>query len=414
MPEIFIASVMPMICTCMYNPLDRLRNLCQVQNRIKGSENFFLFISLRERFLTTGTCTCTYKMPRRNRIPLEHRERIVRTFEDEQEDYLLVADTLGVNRSTARGIVARYITEGRIRERPRGGRNNVRVDDEMRDCLEQIINENCLLTLAQINSELRRRLPAKPEIHDRTVSRTLDGMLFRVKLVRPLPADRNRPDVLNKRVDYANWFMNHAIVRHCVFVDECGYNIWTARSHGRARQGERAYRQVCGQHGRNLTVTMAISPINGLVFSSAAVGGMNAERFNNFLAQARTNLDPDESVIFVYDGAPAHRNPTIPAPNTELKMLPPYSPFLNIVEQAISSLKAAIKADISRPEIQRLMDNRDEARARRIPLGDFRTQQLLEALHRNIDTVTAAKCAQWYRLMQTYLPRCLNREVIEG
>ena len=95
-------------------------------------------------------------------------------------------------------------------------------------------------------------------------------------------------------------------------------------------------------------------------------------------------------------------------------MLPPYSPFVNIVEQAISSLKAAIKADISRPEIQRLMDNRDEARARRMPLGDFRTQQLLEALHRNIDTVTAAKCAQWFRLMQTYLPRCLNREVIEG
>ena len=93
--------------------------------------------------------------------------------------------------------MARYITEGRIRERSRGGRNNVRVDAETRDCLEQIINENCLLTLAQINSELRRRLSAKPEIHDRTVSRTLDGMLFRVKLVRPIPADRNRPDVLN-------------------------------------------------------------------------------------------------------------------------------------------------------------------------------------------------------------------------
>ena len=143
---------------------------------------------------------------------------------------------------------------------------------------------------------MRRRLPAKPEIHDRTVSRTLDGMLFRVKLVRPLPADRNRPDVLNKRVDYANWFMNHAMVRHCVFV---GYNIWTARSHGRGRQGEKAYRQVCGQRGRNLTVTMAISPINGLVFLSGAVEGMSAEHFNNFLAQARTNLDPDESVIFV-------------------------------------------------------------------------------------------------------------------
>ena len=139
--------------------------------------------------------------------------------------------------------------------------------------------------------------------------------------------------------------------------------------------------------------------------SSAAVGGMNAARFDNFLAQARTNLDHDE-VIFVYDRAPAHRNPVIPAPNTELKMLPPYSPLLNIMEQAISCLKAEIKADISRPEIQRRMDNRDEARARGIPLGEFRTQQLLEALHKNIDTVTATKSAQWYRFIQTYLPKC--------
>ena len=76
----------------------------------------------------------------------------------------------------------------------------------------------------------------------------------------------------------------------------------------------------------------------------------------------------------MYDEAPAHRSLVIPAPNTDLRMFPPYIPFLNIVEQAISCLKAAIKADISRPEIQRRMDNRDEARARGIPLGEFRTQ----------------------------------------
>ena len=66
--------------------------------------------------------------------------------------------------------------------------------------------------------------------------------------------------------------------------------------------------------------------------SSAALSRINAARFDNFLAQARTNLDPDEEVIFVYDGAPAHRNPVIPAPNTELKMLPPHSPFPNIAD----------------------------------------------------------------------------------
>ena len=98
-------------------------------------------------------------MPPRNRISFEHRERIVRAFEDETEDYLLVADTLGVNRSSARSIVARYIREGRINERPRGGANNIRVDEEMRDCLDDIINKNCLLTLSRINHELRTRVP---------------------------------------------------------------------------------------------------------------------------------------------------------------------------------------------------------------------------------------------------------------
>ena len=75
-------------------------------------------------------------------------------------------------------------------------------------------------------------------------------MLVRVKLVRPLPADRNRPDVIQMRVDCVNWFMTTGIVNHTIFIDECGYNIWTAGSHGRARVGERAYRErVVQYHG---------------------------------------------------------------------------------------------------------------------------------------------------------------------
>ena len=67
-------------------------------------------------------------------------------------------------------------------------------------------------------------------------------VLFRIKLARAVPADRNRPDVIQKRLDYANWFMGHAVVNHTVFIDERGYNIWTSRSQGRARRGQRAYR----------------------------------------------------------------------------------------------------------------------------------------------------------------------------
>ena len=84
-----------------------------------------------------------------------------------------------------------------------------------------------------------------------------------------------------------------------------------------------------------MTVTMAVSLINLLLFSSAAVGELSGTRFDNSLAQTRINLDPDEKAIVVYNGAPAHRNPVIPAPNTELKILPPYSPYVCIAEQAM-------------------------------------------------------------------------------
>ena len=70
------------------------------------------------------------------------------------KDHFAVADTLRVNRSTARSILAKYNREGRVDESQRGGRNNVKIDEEMKDCLNEIVTENCLLTLKQINEEL--------------------------------------------------------------------------------------------------------------------------------------------------------------------------------------------------------------------------------------------------------------------
>lgn len=101
----------------------------------------------------------------------------------EHEDYLAVPDTIGVNRSTAKGITARYLREGRIVVE----KNNVRVDEETKECLSDIVNENCILTLSKINQELHQCLPNRPKIHNCRVSR--QGMLYQVKLARP--AEKN-------------------------------------------------------------------------------------------------------------------------------------------------------------------------------------------------------------------------------
>ena len=158
---------------------------------------------------------------------------------------------------------------------------------------------------------------------------------------------------------------------------------------------------------------MAVYPTASLVHYTAQVGGINAQLFNDFLGHARRQLNPDELVYFIYDGAPAHRNAVNPAANTELKILPAYSPFLNIVGQAISALKAAIKADISSPPVQQELNDREEARRQVISLGDYRQQILLRARRRNTNTITARKCAQWFRFMQTCIPRCLKGEHID-
>ena len=90
-------------------------------------------------------------------------------------------------------------------------------------------------------------------------------------------------------------------------------------------------------------------------------------------------IDPDEKPTSICDGAPAHHSPADPGQNTKLNKLPPYSLFLNIVEQStgISALKAAIKADISCPQVQQQLNHLEEARRHGIALGHHRTQLLL-------------------------------------
>ena len=50
----------------------------------------------------------------------------------------------------------------------------------------------------------------------------------------------------------------------------------------------------------------------------------------------------ETSYLYMMVHLPTMYSTSDPGQNTELKELPPYSPFLNIVEQSISSLKAAV------------------------------------------------------------------------
>ena len=95
-----------------------------------------------------------------------------------------------------------------------------------------------------------------------------------------------------------------------------------------------------------------MSQVFGLVHYTVPMGWKIKESFTEFLTGTATHLDENETHYLIFNGAPAHRRPEQPRDNANLRILPPYSLFLNIVEQAISCLKASIKAYISRPAVQ--------------------------------------------------------------
>ena len=74
----------------------------------------------------------------------------------------------------------------------------MKVNAEMRQCLEAILEGNPMLTLKAINRKLRDELPDRPHVHVRTVAKHLDGMLYTLKLAHTVPADRNRADVIQR------------------------------------------------------------------------------------------------------------------------------------------------------------------------------------------------------------------------
>ena len=130
---------------------------------------------------------------------------------------------------------------------------------------------------------------------------------------------------------------------------------------------ESIYRQVAGQRGNNITITLAVSSTFGLIYHSTHIGGTNQARFQAFLQECAENL-PENEIYFRWrtTSSPAAQTPT---EHIELRILPPYSPFLNIVENAISALKAAIKGDISRPMVQQQMNDMLTAQQENISVG---------------------------------------------
>ena len=129
---------------------------------------------------------------RRNKISSADKLRLIRAYRND-EDYIHVADILGVSRSSARSFVSKAMKRKNLEdgeEKPRGGARNIKVDGEMRSLIVDALGRNPAITIKDLNLEMRRQLPDKPHIRDRYLGKVCHDMFYTLKKLEAAPFDR--------------------------------------------------------------------------------------------------------------------------------------------------------------------------------------------------------------------------------
>jgi len=118
-----------------------------------------------------------------------------------------------------------------------------------------------------------------------------------------------------------------------------------ARTHGRARRGERLRAAV--PHGHWMTTTFVAGLRNsGMIAPMVLDGPINGELFQDYVEQVLVpELHPGDVVVM--DNLGSHKGAgvraAIEAAGASLLYLPPYSPDFNPIENAFAKLKAMLR-----------------------------------------------------------------------
>jgi len=135
-----------------------------------------------------------------------------------------------------------------------------------------------------------------------------------------------------------------------VFIDETGASTKMARRHGRAPRGERLHMSVPHGHWKTTTFVGALR-LTGMTAPMVLDRAMTGAWFLAYVEQVLVpTLRPGDVVIM--DNLPAHRSApvrrAIEAAGAELRLLPPYSPDFNPIENAFAKLKALLRRAAAR------------------------------------------------------------------
>lgn len=178
------------------------------------------------------------------------------------------------------------------------------------------------------------------------------------------------------------------------FIDEFGIQIHSRVSYGRAVKNIRANKKKAQIRGRNYSVAAAMN-VNSLYLFTLQDRPFNADHFIDYIISLIDHLNNDgiRGAHLVMDNVRFHHNrdliELIRNHGHYAVHLPPYSPFLNPVEELFNQWKHLIK--VGQPT------NEDE---------------LYALVHTSSDEINAEHCRRYVDHMESYLADCLQRNEI--
>ena len=192
-----------------------------------------------------------------------------------------------------------------------------------------------------------------------------------LKKLEKLTAARNSDRVVALRKEKVEeWKATRSLdfCKNCVFIDEAGFNLHTQRNHGCSRRGTPAKGTIPTAKGVTITIIGTISDAGVIDISLRkpqavstskkrkvdgkavdAVNGRIGTRTEHFLAYVSNVMDVLDKTnmqgyYLVMDNAPIHTpakiRDLVESRHYKCLYLPPYSPFLNPIEEFWSKVKA--------------------------------------------------------------------------
>jgi transposase len=135
-----------------------------------------------------------------------------------------------------------------------------------------------------------------------------------------------------------------------VFIDETGASTKMTRLRGRAPRGQRCRAAVPHGHWKTTTFVGALR-LHGLTAPMVLDGPMNGPAFLAYVEQVLTPTLRKGDIV-VMDNLPAHKvagvRTAIETAGACLRLLPPYSPDFNPIENAFAKFKALLRTAAAR------------------------------------------------------------------